>query len=119
MRQIKAFVRVSVVDKVLKAVEAAGVPGVTVSEVHGVGYGYEPEHFSLAPRDLAHAPRIAKVEIVCRAEDADRLVSAITREARTGLPGDGIVFVAPVERAVKVRTGQEGAEALATLGQLP
>lgn len=117
MRQIKAFVRGFVVDKVVKALEAAGVPGVTVSTVHGVGYGYEPEHFSLAPRDVAHAPQIAKIEVVCNAADADRLVGAIANAARSGLAGDGIVYVAPVERAVKIRTGQEGPEALATLGR--
>jgi nitrogen regulatory protein P-II 1 len=115
MRQIKAFVRSYAVDKVVKALEAAGVPGVTVSAVHGVGYGYEPEHFSLAPRDVAHAPQVAKVEVVCTARDADRLVRVILEAARSGLAGDGIVYVAPVERAVKVRTGQEGPEALEAL----
>ena len=117
MRQIKAFVRSFVVDKVVKALEAAGVPGVTVSTVHGVGYGYEPEHFSLAPRDVAHAPQIAKIEVVCNVADADRLVRTIANAARSGLAGDGIVYVAPVERAVKIRSGQEGPEALATLGR--
>ena len=97
MRQIKAFVRSVAVDNVVKALEAAGVPGVTVSTVHGVGYGYEPEHFTLAPRDVAHAPQIAKVEVVCRAP--------------------GRRSVAPVERAVKVRTGEEGPQALSTLGR--
>ncbi|MFS8068505.1 MAG: P-II family nitrogen regulator, partial [Byssovorax sp.] len=77
MRQIKAFVRCFVVDKVVKALEAVGVPGVTVSRVQGVGYGYEPEHFSLAPRDVTHAPQVAKVEVVCAAKDANRLVRAI------------------------------------------
>jgi len=117
MRQIKAFVRSGAVDQVVRALEAAGVPGVTVSTVHGVGYGYEPEHFTLAPRDVAHAPRIGKVEVVCRAQDTDRLVRAIADAARSGLAGDGIVYVAPVERAVKVRTGEEGPQALATLGR--
>jgi len=116
MRQIKAFVRCIVVDQVVKALEGAGVPGVTVSTCHGAGHGYEPEHFSLAPRDVAHAPQIAKVEVVCAAVDADRLVGAIVSAARSGMAGDGIVYVAPVERAVKIRTGQEGPEALTTLG---
>jgi nitrogen regulatory protein P-II 1 len=117
MRQIKAFVRSIAVDPVIRALETAGVPGVTVSTVHGVGYGYEPEHFTLAPRDVAHAPRIAKVEVVCTARDVDRLVRVIADAARSGLAGDGIVYVAPVERAMKIRTGQEGPEALATLGR--
>jgi nitrogen regulatory protein P-II 1 len=101
---------------VVKALEAAGIPGVTVSRVHGVGHGYDAVHFSLAPRDLKHSPQMAKVEVICTAADADRLVRAIVSAARVGEAGDGIVFVAPVERAVKIRTGQEGPEALATLG---
>jgi nitrogen regulatory protein P-II 1 len=117
VKEIKAFVRSSVIDKVVKGLEAAGAPGITVCRVHGVGYGYEPEHFSLAPRDVAHAPQVVKVEVVCASKDAGRLARMIVEAARTGLPGDGIVFVAPVERAIKIRTGQEGSEALATLGR--
>src|SRR3970040_3026783 len=103
MRQMKAFVRSVAVDNVVKALEAAGVPGVTVSTVHGVGYGYEPEHFTLAPRDVAHAPRIGKVEVVCRAQDTDRLVRAIADAARSGLAGGGVGYCAPVDVEGKVR----------------
>lgn len=108
MKQIKAFIRTAVVEKVVRALEDASAPGITVSRVHGVGYGYEAESFSLAPRDLARTPEVAKVEVVCRAEDEARLVTAIVDAAHTGCAGDGIVFVAPVERAVKVRTVAEG-----------
>jgi nitrogen regulatory protein P-II 1 len=112
MRQIKAFIRSSIVDKVVKSLEAAGAPGVTVSRVHGVGYGYDPEYFSLAPRDIAHAPQMVKVEVVCAAKAEDSLVKAIRDAAATGTPGDGIVFVSPVVRAVRIRTGEEGPGAL-------
>jgi nitrogen regulatory protein PII len=57
------------------------------------------------------------VEVVCRSQDADRLVRAIADAARSGLAGDGIIYVVPAERAVKIRTGQEEVEALATLGR--
>jgi nitrogen regulatory protein P-II 1 len=108
MKEIKAFVRSSSVDKVVKALEAAGAPGITVLRVHGVGYGYEPEYFSLAPRDIGRVPQEVKIEVVCAARDADRLVQAIVEVASTGSPGDGIVFVSPVERAVRIRSGEDG-----------
>ena len=108
MRQIKAFVRTTVVERTVRALEEAGAPGITVSRCHGVGYGYEPESFTLAPRDLGLAPEVTKLEVVCRVEDEQRLVAAIVAAAHTGSPGDGIVFVAPVERAVKIRTAENG-----------
>lgn len=91
----------------MNRLEAEGAPGITVSACHGVGYGYEPRLFTLAPADIRRAPKVAKVEVVCRTGDVDRLVAAIVEEARTGAGGDGIVFVSNVERAVRVRDGAE------------
>jgi len=109
---LKAFVRTSKVDDVICALEAAQAPGITVSRVHGVGYGYEPSLFTLAPSELRRTPEVAKVEVVCARSDTDRLLDAIVQAARTGSHGDGIVFVTPVERAIKIRTGAEAPQAL-------
>ena len=114
MRELKAFVRTRRVDAVIQALRRAGAPGVSVSRVHGVGYGYEPVDFTLAPSELRKAPEVAKVEVVCADCDCDRLVGILAGAARTGDPGDGIVFVTPVERACKIRTGDEGDAAIAT-----
>jgi nitrogen regulatory protein P-II 1 len=108
MKLLKAFVRTRKVDDVIRALETAGAPGITVSCVHGVGYGYDPFLFTLAPRELPKTPEVAKVEVVCGDEDADRLLAALVEAARTGSKGDGIVFVTAVERAVRVRSGEEG-----------
>ena len=93
MRELKAFVRTRRVDAVIQALRRAGAPGVSVSRVHGVGYGYEPVDFTLAPSELRKAPEVAKVEVVCADCDCDRLVGILAGAARTGDPGDGIVFV--------------------------
>jgi nitrogen regulatory protein P-II 1 len=108
MKSIKAFIRTSRVDAVVGALEQAGAPGITVSRVHGVGYGYDPYVFTLAPHELARTPEVAKIEVVCADGAADRLVGVITEAARTGSRGDGIVFLTPVEKAVRIRTGEEG-----------
>lgn len=112
MKELKAFVRIGCVDAVIEALEGAGAPGITVVRVHGVGYGYDPSLFTLAPSELRMAPEVEKLEVVCRDEVVDALLTAILKTAQTGISGDGIVFVTPVERAVKIRTGEEYPEAL-------
>lgn len=112
MRLIKAFVRTMRINDIIRALQGAGAPGITVSIVHGVGYGYDPYAFSLSPGELQRTPELAKVEVVCRAEDEERLMAALVAAARTGAGGDGIAFVTPVDRAVKIRTGERDAAAL-------
>lgn len=116
MKLLKAFVRSSRVDAVVHALEAAGAPGITISRVHGVGYGYEPLLFTLSPSEFKRTLPVSKVEVVCAEAAVDRLIEVLAEAARTGSQGDGIVFVTPVERAVKVRTGKEGSAALRSKG---
>lgn len=114
MKEVKAFIRSMAVDTVVRALQKAGAPGITISHVRGVGYDYDPEQFTFAPGVEGKAPEVAKIEIVCRAEDVDRLVATIVGAASRGCRGDGLVFVLPVERAIKVRTGETGVAALGT-----
>jgi len=113
MKQIKAFVRCDRIDPVVRALEAAGAPGVSVSRVHGVGYGYDPLIFGLAPSRVEKAPAIAKVEVVCEDAATDRLAGALAEAARTGSHGDGLLIVTPVESVIRIRTGERGHAALA------
>jgi len=106
MKLLKAYVRTSKTDDVVRALEAAKAPGITVSRVHGVGYGYERNLFTLAPASLTRTPEVAKIEVVCRGRDVDRLLTVVADAARTGIKGDGIIFVTPVERALKIRSGE-------------
>ncbi len=112
MKEIKAYIRVVKVDDVIHALRAGGAPGITVARVHGVGYGYEAYLFTLAPSELKKTSEVAKLEVVCEDDCADAAVRIIVNAARTGDPGDGIVFVTPVERAVKIRSGAESSAAL-------
>jgi len=94
------------------AIEAAGVSGMTVSEVSG--YGRQKGHTEVyrgAEYDIALVPKI-RIEIVAADEDADAIVEAISAAARTGKIGDGKVWVAPVESVLRVRTGDQGEAAL-------
>jgi len=110
MKLLKAFVRRSRLDETLRCLEDAGAPGISISSVHGVGYGYHPSLFTLSPGELNKIPEVAKVEIVCEDSELSRLLDVLVQAARTGSQGDGIVFVTPVERAIRIRTGEEVAE---------
>ena len=117
MKLLKAFVRADRVGGVVRALEQARAPGITVSIVRGAGYDFDPRLLDprvfplLSADELARCPEVAKVEVVCSDEDVDRLLAGVVGAARTGGPGDGIVFVTAVDRAVKIRTGEEGPQA--------
>ena len=108
MKLIKAFVRRERIDAVLEVLQGAGAPGVTVSRIHGVGYGYERHLTGLAPNDLSKTKEAYKIEVVCAAEQVDGLLDALLAAARTGFQGDGIAFITPVERVKRIRSGEEG-----------
>lgn len=112
MKLLKAYIRTAKVDEVIRSLETAGAPGITVSRVHGIGYGYDATSFTLAPSEFKRAPEVTKVEVVCADGDADALLQALSFGARTGSQGDGIVFVTEVVRAVRIRSGEEGDGAL-------
>lgn len=112
MNELKAFIRTIAVDSVVRALQEAGAPGISISHVRGVGYDYDPEQFTFAPGVEGKAPEVAKIEIVCRGEDVERLVQTIVSAAGRGCRGDGLVFVLPVDQVIKIRTGQRGAPAL-------
>jgi nitrogen regulatory protein P-II 1 len=94
------------------AIEAAGVTGMTVSEVSG--YGRQKGHTEVyrgAEYDIALVPKI-RIEILAADEDAAAIVGAISAAARTGKIGDGKVWVSPVDSVLRVRTGEQGEAAL-------
>jgi len=94
------------------AIEAAGVTGMTVSEV--TGYGRQKGHTEVyrgAEYEVSLVPKI-RIEIVAADEDVAAIVESISASARTGKIGDGKVWVSPVESVVRVRTGDQGEAAL-------
>jgi nitrogen regulatory protein P-II 1 len=115
MKEIKAYVRKTEVNEVIENLRAAGAPGVSVIEIHPVGYGYEPNGFE--PHSAGAVQRyryltIAKLEIICADHQLDRLLDVLQAHCRTGAPGDGMIFVSEIADAVRVRDGMHGEEAL-------
>jgi len=107
MKMIKAIIRPERLEFVKKALEEKGTYGMTVLEVSGRG---DQKGIRLQYRggtmvvDLI--PKV-QIEVVVKDNDADGIIHAITGAARTGKMGDGRIFVIPVERSIRVRTGEE------------
>jgi nitrogen regulatory protein P-II 1 len=113
MRKIEAVIKPFKLDDVKEALIEAGIEGMTVSEVKG--YGRQQGHSELyrgAEYVVDFIPKV-KIEIVVSSEEYMRAaVEAIKKAAHTGKIGDGKIFVSPIEHVVRIRTGEEDAEAL-------
>jgi len=112
MKKIEAIIREERLEAVRKALDESGYFGMTVSEVSGRGrQGGIPLQWRVGEYRVDLLPKL-KVEVVVLDEDVPKMLNAITRAARTGEMGDGKIFVLPVENAIRVRTGEEGVNAI-------
>ena len=112
MKLVTAIVKPFTLDDVRHAVEAVGVLGLTVTEVQG--YGRQRGHTEVyrgAEYKVDFVPKV-RIEVLIDEESAERVVEAIMRAARTGKIGDGKVWVSPVERVIRIRTGERDHNAL-------
>jgi nitrogen regulatory protein P-II 1 len=107
MMMIVAVIRPEKFSTVKAALEQAGVHGMTAYEVQGRGEqkGLEFTHRAGKYR-VDMLPKI-KIEIVCKDENVDTVVDTICKSGRTGEVGDGKIFLIPVAKSIKVRTGEE------------
>ena len=112
MQLVTAIIKPFKIDDVKEALKAAGAVGITISDVQGFGrQGGHTETYRGAEYTVDFLPKV-KVEVVADDSAVDAIVDAIAGAARTGKIGDGKVWVSPVSRMVRVRTGEEGPEAL-------
>jgi nitrogen regulatory protein PII len=114
MKKIEAIIKPFKLEEVKEALTAAGIHGMTVSEVKG--FGRQKGHTEIyrgSEYTVDFLPKV-KLETVVEDEDAESVVDTIVKAAATGKIGDGKVFVSNVEEAVRIRTGEKGADAIAT-----
>lgn len=112
MKLITAIVRPFKLDEVREALSLAGVSGITVTEVRG--FGRQKGHTELyrgAEYIVDFLPKV-KIETVVLDERVEAVIEAIQGVASTGKTGDGKIFVSPIEQAIRIRTGEIGADAL-------
>ena len=113
MKMITAIIKPSRLDAVLEAVTEAGASGLTVTEVRGYGRQKgKTEVYRGAEYEVKLLPKV-KLEIAVASDLTDAVVEAVVRSANTGKIGDGKVFVTDLEMALRIRTGERDAQAIA------
>jgi nitrogen regulatory protein P-II 1 len=112
VKLVTAIIKPFKLEDVKSALEAHGVAGLTISEVHG--YGRQKGHTEVyrgAEYKVDFVPKV-RIEVVVDDGDADAVVGVVVKAASTGQIGDGKVWVTPVDQIVRVRTGERGSDAL-------
>ena len=109
MKEIKAYIKPHMLSKVTRALQKIeGVTGVSVVDVRGFGRGRAQGAPSRTDEDLLDYSLRMKIEIFCKDEYVEEIVSLIEKTAHTGLRGDGKIFVTAVGMAVRISTGERG-----------
>jgi nitrogen regulatory protein P-II 1 len=112
MKLITAVVKPFKLEEVKDALKAAGIAGMTVSEVRGFGrQGGHTETYRGAEYQIDFVPKVS-IELVVDDAVVDSVVETIASAAATGKIGDGKIWVTPIERIVRIRTGEEGTDAV-------
>lgn len=112
MKMITAVVKPFKLDDVREGLSEIGVQGITVTEVKG--FGRQKGHTELyrgAEYVVDFLPKV-KIEVAIADAQADQVIEAISKAANTGKIGDGKIFVAALEQAIRIRTGETGDDAI-------
>ena len=117
-KKIEAIIREQALVDVREALAAIGIVGMNVFEVRGRGRHGDQEHSPLYT--YRHGDMLPKVQlnIILSEQNVEPTVEAILKAARTETEGDGIIFIYPVEDAIRVRTGERGKAALTYPGDI-
>lgn len=112
MKRVEAIIKPFKLEDVKDALSELGITGLTVTDVKG--YGRQQGHSELyrgAEYVVDFVPKV-KIDVVVKAEQVDEVVKALVESARTGKIGDGKIFVSPIEKAIRIRTGEQDEEAV-------
>ncbi len=112
MQLVTAIIKPHALDTVKDALKSVGISGLTVSEVRGFGrQGGHTETYRGTEYTIDFVPK-AMIQVLVDDADVDKVVDTIATSARTGKIGDGKIWVSEVSRAVRIRTGEQGQDAI-------
>jgi nitrogen regulatory protein P-II 1 len=112
MKKVEAIIKPFKLDEVKDALSEVGIQGMTVTEVKGFGRtGGKKEVYRGSAYVVDFVPKV-KVEIVVADDQTQQVLDAIEKSAKTGRIGDGKIFVSTVDKAVRIRTGETGEDAI-------
>ena len=112
MKKVEAIIKPFKLDEIKEALHEIGLQGITVLEAKG--FGRQKGHTELyrgAEYIVDFLPKV-KIELIIEDQQLDSAIEAIQKAAHTGRIGDGKIFVSPIEDAIRIRTGERGAEAI-------
>jgi nitrogen regulatory protein P-II 1 len=112
MKKVEAIIKPFKLDEIKEALQDVGLQGITVVEAKG--FGRQKGHTELyrgAEYVVDFLPKV-KIELVIEDQQLDAAVEAIQKAAHTGRIGDGKIFISTIEDAIRIRTGERGAEAI-------
>lgn len=112
MKEIKAYIQPFMLQKVTDALHKIHVHGMSVSEIKGFGKEKDEAYPHHSSDYIAEFTPKNRIEIICCDEDADQIIECIKKHAHTGRKGDGKIFVKNIEKAVSIRTGETGNQAI-------
>lgn len=112
MKMVKAIIRPDFLEALKDEILENGIGGMTVSSVHGCGRQNGWKEYYRGNEIITNiVPKIQCEFAVCD-DEVDKLIDVITSVCRTGDVGDGKIFVEPLERVIRIRTGEQGPDAL-------
>lgn len=112
MKMVTAIIKPFKLDDVRDAIIALGVEGLTAQEVRGFGRQKgQTEIFNGSHYKVTFLPKV-RIDVAVLESQVDKIIKAIIKAASTGRVGDGKIFITPIEKAVRIRTGEENAQAL-------
>ena len=109
---VTAIIKPFKLDDVKEALRAAGIVGLTVSEIQGFGrQGGKTEAFRGSEYKVEFVPKVM-IEVLVDTAAVDKIVDVIAESARTGKIGDGKIWAVPIDRVMRIRTGELGDDAI-------
>ncbi|NOZ35500.1 MAG: P-II family nitrogen regulator [Chlorobi bacterium] len=106
MKEIKAFIRPEKVNNIIEQLKAEGYENITISEAEGTGK-FQSENAFVSQKFSITDSKIAKLELVAKDKNVDKIIEIISKYGKTINPGDGLIYVACVDKAYRVKTGEE------------
>jgi nitrogen regulatory protein PII len=112
LKLVTAIIKPHKLDDVKDALRAAGITGLTATEVKGFGrQGGKTETYRGAEYTVDFLPKV-KIEILIDESDVDKVIDTLAEAAKTGKIGDGKIWAVSVDRAIRIRTGEQGTDAI-------
>jgi nitrogen regulatory protein P-II 1 len=110
MKKVECIIRPSKLEELVVEAEKVGISGLNITQIAGYGEQKGKQEVYRGVEYEVKLKEKLKVEMVVQSEQVDELIDVITDSSRTGNVGDGKIFVYSIDRAVRIRTGEEGAE---------